>query len=336
MLKYELKKYIGVLAFMFCIFGIGYFLVLLFHHNSIEMKVRQYYQEYINLLQGPLNQEKESYIADEYKRVNTVIENATDNIQYNQQIDFHKLDYALEHEKAWQMIYDRYLYLKDTENIKDRVFYNELDLQDYFKSSEINYFELLLLVIIALYAATGDFCNGRLIMIKSTYRGNLPYILAKQNILIAMTACTSALFSLIEFIYIAVSGNLSMLTLPVKSMINFSDLEQSMTIGAYMTLRCINHMIWCIVTVLIMSMIGLLTKKLQTGLFIGIFTIIIPLALKDVFSQKLLIWMYGIHLDKEFTLCNPELTSPETAAIYIVAVIVVYNVNALLWKTAKI
>lgn len=335
MLKYELKKYMGTFTFMFCILGIGYFLTLLFHHNSIEIKACQYYQQYINLLEGPLNAEKEAYIADEYERVSTVIENTTNSIQYNQQIDFHKLDYALEHEKAWQMIYERYLYLKDIENPKDRVFYNELDLQDYFKSSEINYFELLLLVIIVLYAATGDFCNDRLIMIKSTYKGNLPYILTKQNILIGITVCTSILFSLIEFIYIAVSGNLSMLALPVKSMINFSGLGRSMSIGTYILLRCLNHMAWCVVAALIISMIGLLTKKLQTGLFIGIFTIIIPLALKDILNQKLLIWMYGIHLDKEFALCNPAIAFPQTTAICIVAMIVLYSINILLWKAAK-
>lgn len=336
MLKYELKKYMSKLIFMFIIFGTGYFLMLSFSHTSIEKKTRQHYEEYISLLEGLLDEEKKSYIADEYERVNIAIKNASNDIQTGKQIDINQLDYALEHEKAWQMIYDRYLNLLNTENTADRVFYSDLDLQDYFKNSEINYFEIFLLVIIALYAATSDFHDNRHVIIKSTCNGNIAYISTKQNALLCAAVAISVLFSFIEFIYIAVTGNVSMLSLPIKSMLGFSNLEWSMTIGEYILLRGINHIIWCIVTVLIMCMTGLLTKRLQTGLFIGSFTIVMPLALKDVCTKRLLVWIYSTHLDKEFTLCSSGIAFPKITVICAVAAAVIYIANILLYKTAKI
>lgn len=332
MLKDELKKYIGKLTFLFVVFGIGYFFMLILSHTSIESQVRQYYEEYINLLEGPLNSEKEAYIADEDGRVNGVIEKAMEKVQAGEQIDFDKMDYALEHEKAWQMVYDRYMNMAELANADDRVFYNDLDLQDFFKSSGINYFEIFLLVIIALYAVTSDFHDGRHIIIKTTYRGNVEYILTKQNALICVAVAVSALFSFIELICIAVSGKLGLLSLPIKSMHDFSNLKWSMSIGEYILIRGINHIIWCIVTVLIMCMIGLLIKRLQTGLFIGLVTVIIPIALKGIFDKRLLVWIYSIHLDKDFSLCNYGIVPMGIAAI---TAVIIYGINIILWRFSK-
>ncbi len=332
MFKDELKKYIGKLVLLFLIFGIGYFLMLMINHTSIESRVRQYYEEYIGALEGPLGSEKESYIADEYERVTVVIEKAGNSIQNGEQIDFDKVDYALEHEKAWQMVYDRYMNLVRLEDLEDRVFYNDLDLQDYLKNSRINYFEIFLLVVIALYAVTSDFHDGRHVIIKTTYKGNVKYILTKQNALVCIAISVVVLFLIIEFIYITVRNNLSMLSLPIKSMCDFSGLKWSVSVGEYLLLRGINHVIWCVVMVLIMCMIGLLIKKLQTGLFIGLVTLIIPLALKDIFDKKLLIWIYSIHLDKDFSLCNYGLVPVGIAAML---AIIIYIINVFLWKTSK-
>lgn len=332
MLKGELKKYIGKLTFLFVVFGIGYFFMLILSHTSIENQVRQYYEEYINLLEGPLNSEKEAYIADEDGRVNGVIEKAMENVQAGEQIDFDKMDYALEHEKAWQLVYDRYMSMDELANADDRVFYNDLDLMDFFKSSSINYFEIFLLVIIALYAVTSDFHNGRHIIIKTTYRGNVEYILTKQNALICVAVAVSVLFSLIEFICIAVGGELRMLSFPIKSMSDFAGLKWSMSIGEYILIRGINHIVWCVVSVLVMCMIGLLIKRLQTGLFIGLVTVIIPIALKGIFDKRLLVWIYSIHLDKDFSLCNYGLVPVGIAAIF---AILIYVIDVYLWKASK-
>ena len=120
MFKYELKKYTGVLFTLVCMFGIAYFLILVFHHSQIEASVRGFYNEYMNILEGPLNEEKEKYISEEYQRVTLVIEQANANVESWR--DFEKLDYALQHETAWNMIYARYLNMASMENESDQIF----------------------------------------------------------------------------------------------------------------------------------------------------------------------------------------------------------------------
>ncbi len=332
MLRVELKKYAGKLLFLFVLFGIGYLVMLIINHASIEMKTRQYYKEYMALLEGPLNSEKEVYIADEYSRVNAYIEWTTESIQNGANIDMDKLYYALEHEKAWKMVYDRYVNLIQLGNEEDRIFYDDLDLQDYFKGSSINYLEIFLLVIISLYAVTSDFHDGRHVIIKTTYKGNTEYILTKQNALICMAVFIAVSFSITELIYLIIRENVSILSMPIKSMCDFSSLKWSISVGEYILLRGINHMIWCIVTVLVMGMVALLIKRLQTALFIGLFTIVIPIALRGILNKGMLVWIYSIHLDKDFSLCNYGI-KPIGIAMLMTGIL--YGINSVFWRTEK-
>lgn len=331
MFKYELKKYTGVIFTLVCMFGIAYFLILVFNHSKIEASVRGFYNEYMNILAGPLNEEKEKYIAEEYQRVNLVIEQANANVESWR--DFEKLDYALQHETAWNMIYDRYLNMVSLENASDCVFYDDLEIKNFFKNSRVNYPEIFLLTVIALYSVTVDLHEKRHAVIKSAYRGNAEYIFTKQNVIVCIAVFASAMFMAIEYLYIGISGNLKVLPLPIKSMTNFSKLRWSIPVGEYIILRGAINIIWNVVTMLVICLIGMLIKKLQTGVFISLFTIMLPLALKEVVNSKLFAWIYSVNLDKDFMLCS---CNEVTALNAVILIPVIYTINICLWKSSYI
>lgn len=328
MFKYELKKYMGALFTLVCMFGIVYFLILTFNHSEIDANVRDFYHYYIKILDGPLNEEKEAYISEEYQRVNLVIEqnNAADPAAWR---DFDKLDYALQHEVAWKMLYDRYLNMVSMQNAGDCVFYDDLDIQDFFKNSRVNYLEIFLLVIIALYSVTVDFHEKRHAVIKSSYKGNTEYIFTKQNVLVCIAAFVSVMFLAIEYLHIVLSGNIKVLSLPIRSMIDFSKLRWSISVGEYILLRGAINVLWNVVTMLVICLIGMLIKRLQTGVFLSLFTIIVPLALKEMVNSRLWAWIYSVNLDKDFMLCTLNMVTAPNAVILIP---VVYMINICLWK----
>lgn len=331
MFKYELKKYTGVLFTLVCMFGIAYFLILVFHHSQIEASVRGFYNEYMNILEGPLNEEKEKYISEEYQRVTLVIEQANANVESWR--DFEKLDYALQHETAWNMIYARYLNMASMENESDHIFYDDLDIENFFKNSRVNYTEIFLLAVIALYSVTVDFHEKRHAVIKSAYRGNAEYIATKQNVLLGITVFVSVMFLAIEYVYICISGNLRVLSLPIKSMTEFSQLKWSISVGEYIILRGAINILWNIVTVLVICLIGMLIKRLQTGVFISLFTIIVPLALKEAVNSKLFAWIYSVNLDKDFMLCS---RNEVTALNAVILIPILYMINLCAWKSSHI
>ncbi len=331
MFKYEFKKYMGVLFTLVGIFGIVYFLILTFHHSEIEANVRDFYNEYMNILAGPLNEEKEKYISEEYQRVNRVIEQVNANVEAWK--DYEKLDYALRHETAWSMIYDRYLNMVSMENAGDRIFYDDLEMQDFFKNSRVNYPEIFLLAVIALYSVTVDFHEKRHAVIKSSYRGNTEYIFTKQNVLVCIAVFASVIFLAIEYLYIGISGNLHVLSFPIKSMTDFSQLKWSISVGEYIILRGAVNILWNVVTMLVICLIGMLIKRLQTGVFISLFTIIVPLALKEMVNSKLFAWIYSVNLDKDFMLCNRNMVTVPNAVISVFAA---YVINICLWKSSHV
>lgn len=331
MFKYELKKYTGVIFTLVCMFGIAYFLILVFNHSKIEASVRGFYNEYMNILAGPLNEEKEKYILEEYQRVTLVIEQANANVESWR--DFEKLDYALQHETAWNMIYDRYLNMVSLENASDCVFYDDLEIKNFFKNSRVNYPEIFLLTVIALYSVMVDLHEKRYAVIKSAYRGNAEYIFTKQNVIVCIAVFASAMFMAIEYLYIGISGNLKVLPLPIKSMTNFSKLRWSIPVGEYIILRGAINIIWNVVTMLVICLIGMLIKKLQTGVFISLFTIMLPLALKEVVNSKLFAWIYSVNLDKDFMLCS---CNEVTALNAVILIPVIYTINICLWKSSYI
>ena len=160
------------------------------------------------------------------------------------------------------------------------------------------------MAVIALYSVTVDFHEKRHAVIKSAYRGNAEYIATKQNVLLGITVFVSVMFLAIESVYICISGNLRVLSLPIKSMTEFSQLKWSISVGEYIILRGAINILWNIVTVLVICLIGMLIKRLQTGVFISLFTIIVPLALKEAVNSKLFAWIYSVNLDKDFMLCS--------------------------------
>lgn len=327
MFKFELKKYMDVLFILVCLFGIIYFFILTFNHSKIDASVRGFYNEYIKILAGPLNEEKETYILEEYQRVNLVIEQSNSNPEAWS--DFDKLQYAFQHEIAWGMVYDRYLNMVAIQNNKDCIFYNDLAMQDFLKNSRVNYLEIFLLAVIAIYSVTVDFHEKRHAVIKASYRGGTEYIITKQNVLMCIAVFVSVMFLAIEYLYVIFSGNLKVLSLPIRSMNGFSKLRWSISVGEYILLRGALHVLWNMVTMFVICLIGMLVKRLQTGVFLSLFTILVPLTLKEMISSKLFAWIYSVNLDKDFMLCS---RNSITALNAVILIPVLYAVNTCVWQ----
>lgn len=329
MFRNELRKCLYGVLFLFVLLAMCYFLMLVVKRDAMDKKTRQYYMQYIKILEGPFNTEKEAYILNEYNRVKGVIETNYELQNEGGQIDFETLNYALDHETAYDMIYDKYLRILQMENEDEKVFYDDIVWKNFLEKSSLNYFELFFLIAFVIYAITIDFCEGRAALIKTSCKGNLHYIVVKQNVCIFTAFTAAILFFVIEGIYIVLFLNVNMLSLPVRCISGFAQLRWSMTIGEYILLRGFHHMLWCITIVLIMCTVALVVKRIQTGIFVGVVFVLLPAALKNIISGNWGILLFGIHLDKDFSVCSYGGMGMLAALIL---AIIVYGINMILWS----
>ncbi len=332
MFKNELKKSMYGMTPIFVIFTICYFLVLIFSKDSFDDRMVQYYREYMETLEGELDYEKEVFIEDEYERVIVTMEINNELVMNGQNIDLEAMQYAIDHQSAFDIIYEKYNYLSGLESKEEQVFYYDLDWQNFFEKTSINYFEIFILIIVALYSITLEYYDERNVMIKTSYKGRLPYIVAKQNSLLFLAVTFSFVFFLTELIYMLFTMDITMLSLPVRSMTEFSGLSVSLSIGEYIIIRGLYHVLFCMVTVLIMCMIGLFVKRFQTGIFIGLVSMVIPLALRNIADEKYTIWIYSVHMSKDTAICTYGINGVWVAVILMV---VIYFINLLLWCGIK-
>lgn len=327
MLKNEFKKSMYGITVILILFIASYILTIILSKDNMSVRDVQYYKEYINNLKGELTLDKESYIQDEYNRVNLVIEINNELIMNGEKINQDEMQYALEHQNAFSRVYEKYLHLK-TLSGDERFFYFDLDVLRFLNNTNLNYFEIFIIVIISLNSVTMDFRDKRDQTIKTTYNGKIKYVLIKQNALFIITSLIAVIFCLIESIYLLSSVDNGILFLPVRSMQNFSNLNINISVGEYVLIRTLYHIIWCMVCSLIMVTIGLLIKKFQTGIFIAFVSIVIPLALRHIIDKDYLIWIYSIHMTKNEALSNYGVFDIINALIMM---IIIYTINIYLW-----
>ena len=329
MFRNELRKCLYGILFLFVLLAIFYFLMLVMKRDTIDGKTRQYYTEYMEILKGTFNDQKEAFIMDEYARVKDALEVNLEWQNAGEQIDPEVIGYAMDHETAYDMIYDKYLHILQIENEAEQVFYDDIDWKDFLKKSSLNYFEMFFLIIFVMYAVTIDFYEGRAVLIKTSYKGNLHYIAVKQNVCIFAAIIVAISFFLIEGIYIALFLNVSTLSLPVRCISGFEQLRWSMTIGEYILFRELHQILWCITIVLVMCMVALIVKKIQTGIFIGVFFVLLPVALKNIISRNWGMLLFGIHLDRDFSACS---YGGIAMLLAVILAIIMYGVNMILWS----
>lgn len=332
MFRNELRKCLYGILFLFVLLVICYFLILVMKRDTIDKKTRQYYMQYIEILEGPFNVEKELYILDEYNRVKETSEINHKLQNAGEQIDFEALDYAIDHETAFDMIYDKYLQILQMENEDEKVFYNDIDWKEFLEKSSLNYLEIFIFIVFVMYAVTIDFYEGRAALIKTSCKGNLHYILVKQNVCVFAGLATTISFFLMEGIYIVLFLNISMLSLPIRCISGFAQLRWNMTIGEYILLREFHHILWCIAVVLIMCTVALVIKRIQTGIFIGFVSVLLPVTLKNIINRNWGMLLFGIHLDKDFSLCSYGGMAMLSA---VMLAMIMYGINMILWSKSE-
>lgn len=313
---------------MVMVFLVCNFISIVSSKPKYSNKTLRYYKEYMQVLEGVLTENSEKYIQEEYEKVVSTIEAEKQLANTAGTIDFDAVQYAVDHEQAFNMIYDRYEYLSGLEESNERVFYYDLDWNNYFKKTNFNYFELFILLIISLYAITMEFFEKRYEMVKTSYLGKRSFMTAKQSAVVIINIAVSLVVFLVEFMVISTKNGLDMLSLPARSMERFAKLQAGTTIGELLIISMLHHVLWCIVTTLFMMSIGLLVKKLHTGLFYGALSILLPISISSVFNNGIFVFFYGANIMKYDSLCRYG-NFGIVAAIFMTGV--AYIVNLLLW-----
>ncbi len=333
MFKNEFNKSMHGMSIILVVFATAYFFTLIFEKNNYDGKLVFYYSEYMDVLEGEITPDKEEYIKNEYECVVTAIERNNELIMMGGQgIDTDAFKYAFDHQQAFTMLFERYEYLSEMDNNEEQKLYYDLDWLDFLEKTDTNYFEIFMLVIIVLYSITLEFYDEKDVMIKTSDKGRIDFILVKQNALILITVLVSLGFFLLDMVYMLFKMDVSMLLLPIRSMQKFSDLGISLSIGEYIIVREVYHVLWCVVSSLLMVTLGLLVKRFQIGLFIGMASIVIPLALRDIAGNKYWVWIYSLHMSKNFSICNYGITG---VTIALAMMIIIYIMNLLLWGGLK-
>ncbi|MGN0435271.1 MAG: hypothetical protein ACI4D8_01430, partial [Wujia sp.] len=239
---------------------------------------------------------------------------------------------AFNHEQTFKVVYERYEYICDMEDKSEQIFYYDLDWKNFFEKTNTNYFEIFLLIAISLYAITMEFSSKRDVMLKTTYRGKLSYIMAKQGAVMLLMLLTRVLFFVAELTYMGLKLGVDSLSYPLRSMKMFSMLEIKLTIGQYLIISELYHMLWCVVISLIMLLIGQLTRKLQSGLLIGLVTVVLPVTLKGYLGKKYWVWVYGINMVKNDSVCRLWTTGVVEALVLLIVLLVV---NSYIWSKPR-
>lgn len=328
----EIRKMMKGMTPIIVIFLIGFICMLLTIKKNYRERDVQYYKLYINKLEGFLTPDKAEYIEEEYKAVVDLIQESYSMPMLSNGIDYEKLDYAFKHEQAFKMIYERYEYIRDMEDESEQFFYYDLEWRSFLEKTNINYFEIFLLIALPLYAIVMEFSDRRDSMIKTSYRGRLSFILSKQGAVMLLVLLIRALFFIAEVLYIVFRLGVDSLSYPVRSMKMFSTLEINLNIGQYIIISELYHMLWCVVTALIMVLIGQMTRKLQSGLFIGLVSVILPITIKDYISSKYWVWLYGINMVKNDSVCKLWITGAIEALLILVALLIV---NSYTWSKSR-
>ena len=73
-------------------------------------------------------------------------------------------------------------------------------------------------------------------------------------------------------------------------------------------------------------------KKISDRNFIGLVSMVIPLALRNIADEKYTIWIYSVHMSKDTAICTYGINGVWVAVILMV---VIYFINLLLWCGIK-
>ena len=311
--------------------GSAYFGSLMFMGGTTDDKTKDLYEEYIYKLEGSMDDEKEGYILSEKEKMDRG-KWECEHVSEKSDPDYQAIDYYLQHQMAWEMIYDRYINIMGMDNDGERMMYDDLNLQRFFKQSKVNYYELLAFLIIVLYAVVLDYRNNRHLMIKTSANGGFRYIVTKQNGVMFISVITSLFFSIIQYLYILICGESSKLSYPIRSMCDFSGVKWSVSVCEYLLIRDCIHVMWCVVVALATCCVGIIVRKLQTGLFVALFITILPIQINRMSERKPLMWICSVYLDKEYAVASYSVSAVAWA---LVCFIVLYLVNGLVWMRYK-
>ena len=297
MIHGEIRKVLHSIRWVIFIFVLLYPVSLFIHQNPYDDETIYYYREYMERFQGKIDVLKEEEIWEEYKAVYTVKEMNNRCRMAGQPVDVEAEIYADHHWKAFELLYEKYNRLKNMEE-KERYFFYDLPWKVFFQQTENNLFEIFLVVVISVYMITMEFRDDRLMMLRSTVKGKRGVIYSKQFGLILIAGGISLLFSFLDTIIILIREGFGELSLPLKCILDETELRISPSVVQYIFLRSMYHILWIVVLAVVSMAVGMLIRQFSLGIFVVISLLALPLLMEQLFPFWLRSCMISFQIAK--------------------------------------
>lgn len=251
-----------------------------------------YYNSYLSMLNGELNEDKVSIIEEErarfdgagqtFQRIETSYRNGEiTNQQYNEQIG--ELEHFLLKNKAFLRVYAQYEYLIALEQSKGikGYFVNEHS-SDYFfhngNRDEMNALLFMFLLLLSLSSLfTYDYRIGMVHLLRSTRRGRLALFISKYGIAAAVTIMIWLSLYTPPFINVFAGFPAFSWDAPIQSIKHYQYVEAPLTIVQYVIIISVMQLIASAAIVITIVVLSQLIKRWFAAILAGLVVLICPL-----------------------------------------------------------
>lgn len=310
-IKYEFYKLLikrkGILIIL--IFMFIKLLTLTFSVQSVNSKLDEnltVYNEYMVNISGKLNIEKESYIINEKNKitkasslVNKIIEDYQNGSiteeEYTDKIL--SLNKVLDKQRCFNIIYSQYEYVKKDTN--RRYFLYTQGWNALLGKEQLDWAFMLLLMMVVTPVFAFEYESGMFQILLSCKKGKKSLAFSKIIVIIVISSSLSAVFSIMEFMFINFKLGLQSGDFPIQSLEFYSTAIHNISlIKAFILISVIKAAGYCFFSLLI-SFFSVVTKRTLVSLFAGSTIILIPYFIAPLGELK-----YKIPIPLGFMLSN--------------------------------
>jgi hypothetical protein len=246
------------------------------YYNATETYTDTAYENYMNLLEGPLNDEKKDYIMNERDYINTTISKKADmddavssgEISMDEYIDYlTEYNYAKGHEDALSIVESQEKYLERISSEKNITgcFLYDTGWNAFFTKSANLYFLASLILLFAncfsrernSKSSQGNFSQ----ILRVTVKGRHKTFLAKVLTCMIISTALSLVFTVADFILVSYRYNLPSMSAPLVSLQIFADTDTGITISQYILLIIILKTVAAVIVSLFVCGISEILRK---------------------------------------------------------------------------
>lgn len=230
------------------------------------------YTDYMETLEGPLSQEKQMFIEEEYQKIRGVLTRygsmqtaffggSLNDADYAAYLEEYR--YAVERADLIEKIreHSRYLETLPEKGVADGYFLYDVDWDRLWESSSD-----LLLVFCIVYLSVGVFTkeysqNGIIQIIRTTKKGRTTIFNQKILVCLISTTLLTFTFGLFDLFLILSNFRLPCLDAPLLSFAFFKDSSTTLTILQFLILSAFLRMVFALLIALLSTMVGALLKN---------------------------------------------------------------------------